>query len=86
VRTTIAYQATILGMLGLVVGVPAGIVVGRLVWHAVADGLGVAAEVSIPMLALALVAVGVLLVANLIGALGARAAIHDRPAVVLSGE
>jgi ABC-type antimicrobial peptide transport system permease subunit len=86
VRATIAYQATVLGLVGLVVGVPAGIAVGRVVWGAVADGLGVPSEVGVPLVALVLVAVGALLVANVIGGIAATSAIRDRPAAALAAE
>ena len=41
VRATIGWQATALAAIGIVVGVPLGVVVGSLVWRAVADGLGI---------------------------------------------
>ena len=86
VRAAIAYQATTLAVLGLLVGVPAGIAVGRVVWRAVADGLGVRPVTDVSVLALVAVAIGALIVANLIGTLAATAAIHDRPATVLAAE
>ena len=86
VRASIAYQATILTGLGLAFGIPLGIVVGRLVWRLVADGLGVAPEFSIPWFAVAAVVVAALVIANLIAALAANASVHERPAVVLSTE
>jgi hypothetical protein len=86
VRATIAYQATTLAVLGLIVGVPAGFAVGRVAWRAVADGIGVSPVTDVSVLALVAVAVGALLVANLIGSAAATAAIHDRPATVLAAE
>ena len=41
-----------LAAVALVVGIPLGFVVGRVVWAAVADGIGVATEISVPILAL----------------------------------
>ncbi len=86
VRASLAYQSTILAGLGLVLGIPAGIAVGRVIWRAVADGLGVTAvfDVSVPVVVL--VGVGALLLANLIGAIAAAAAIRERPATVLASE
>ena len=86
VRAAIAYQSTILAALGLLVGIPFGVVVGRLVWRAVADGLGVEAVFDASVPAIALVVVGALVVANVIGLIAASAAIRDRPATVLSAE
>ena len=86
VRATIAYQATALTLVSLVVGIPVGFVVGRTVWSAVADGIGVASELSVPTLALVGMALSALVVVNVIGAIGAVAAIRDRPAQVLAVE
>jgi ABC-type lipoprotein release transport system permease subunit len=86
VRTTIAYQATTLTLVSLVVGIPIGFVVGRNVWSVVADGIGVAPEISVPILALLGMAVSALAVVNVIGAIGATAALRDRPARVLAVE
>ena len=87
VRATIAYQATILGVVGLVVGMPLGIVVGRVVWSAVADGVGRRHRDRRPgARARRHRARGALLVVNVIGGLGATAAIRDRPATVLATE
>jgi len=61
-------------------------VVGRIVWSAVADGIGVASELSVPALALVGMALSALVVVNVIGAIGAMAAIRDRPAQVLAVE
>ncbi|MGZ8763152.1 MAG: FtsX-like permease family protein, partial [Acidimicrobiia bacterium] len=86
VRATIAYQATILTVLGLVVGIPLGLIVGRVLWRTVADGLGVAPVYGVSLVALAALALGALVLANLVGAFAANRAVHDRPAVVLADE
>ncbi len=86
VRATIAYQATILGIVGLLVGIPLGVVVGRIAWSVVADGVGVATELDSPLLALGVTALATLVVVNVVGWLGARAVIRDRPATVLATE
>jgi ABC-type lipoprotein release transport system permease subunit len=86
VRAAIAYQSTILTALGLLVGVPVGIAVGRVVWQLIADGLGITPTVDVSLPAVALVVVGALLAANLVGALAATAAVRDRPATALAAE
>jgi ABC-type lipoprotein release transport system permease subunit len=86
VRATVAWHATTVAVIGLAVGIPLGIVVGRLVWAQVADGLGVSTSATIPAPALLVVAVVVLLLVNLAAALPARAAARTRPAVVLRSE
>jgi ABC-type antimicrobial peptide transport system permease subunit len=86
VRASIAYQSTILTVLGMLVGIPLGVVTGRLIWRAVADGLGVAARFDLSLPDVAVVAVGAVVVANAIGALAASASLRDRPAVTLAAE
>lgn len=63
-----------------------GLVAGRMVWHAVAGGLGVATQPSWPVPLLApLLVLGVLAV-NAVGAIPARRAARTPPAVVLRSE
>ncbi len=64
VRATLEWQATTLGVVGIGLGIPAGLIVGRLIWGDVARGLGVAPASSVPALAVALTAVGALFVVN----------------------
>lgn len=83
VRATVAWQATILGGVGLVLGIPVGIILGRLLWQAVANGLGVSPEVTAPALWLLLCVPCVLVLVNLIALFPARSAARTRPAVAL---
>jgi hypothetical protein len=86
VRGTVAVQATALATLGLLVGIPAGVVAGTLVWRAVADGLGVAVVTKIPPLAIVLIVIGSIVLANVIALLPARRAARLRPAVGLRSD
>ncbi len=86
VRATIAWQATTLAAVGLFVGIPAGVIVGRLLWHLVADGLGVATGAAIPALALILTVPCALVLVNVAAFLPGRAAARTRPAVALRSE
>ncbi len=86
VAATVAWQATTLAGVALVVGIPIGVIAGRMIWRAFADRVGVDAGVVVPALAfVAIVVVGVTL-ANLIAAFPARAAARTRPALVLRSE
>jgi putative ABC transport system permease protein len=80
---TLAWQATTIAAIGLVVGTAIGLVVGRLVWRSVATGIGVVDDPSVPGPVVAAIAVAALLVANVAAALPARAARHVQPATVL---
>jgi hypothetical protein len=85
-RVAIAWQSTLLAVVGLLIGVPLGIIAGRLVWKQLAENFPV---VYVPPLAL----FGVLLVipiaiaiANALAAGPAYAATRMRPAEVLRTE
>ena len=83
-RATIAWQATTLAAIGVVVGVPLGVVVGSLVWRAVADGLGIDASPSIPVFAVAATATGAVVLRT--RSPGVATAGRVRPAVALRSE
>jgi hypothetical protein len=80
---TVASQATAIAAVGVVVGVPLGLVAGRLAWRAVAEGIGVVGDPSTPVVLVAVVAVAGLGVANLAAALPARRASRVGAASVL---
>ena len=86
VASSVAWQATTLVLLALVVGIPAGLAAGRWFWQRFSSTLGIADALLVPGLGIALVAVAVIVLANLIALLPARAASRTRPAVVLRSE
>jgi hypothetical protein len=86
VRGAVAWQASTLGVVGMVVGIPAGLVVGSVAWRLVADGLGVSTTATVPLLAVVATAAGALLAVNLLAFLPARSAAGTRPAVALHAE
>jgi hypothetical protein len=86
VLAAVASQATTIAAIGLLVGLPLGIGVGRFAWNVFADDLGVVPEAVTPVGLSALVVPATILVANLIAALPAQTAARTRPAVVLRAE
>jgi FtsX-like permease family len=86
VRSTVAWQATILGVVGLVLGIPIGIVVGRQIWQLVADGLGISTVVTIPTIWLIAAVPVTLALVNLIAYFPGRSAAKTVPAVALRTE
>ncbi len=85
VQGAVAWEATALAAVALLVGVPAGIIAGRLAWAAFAEA-GVTPAATFD-LALVLLTVPVtLLLANVIAAWPGRSAARLRPAAVLRAE
>jgi ABC-type lipoprotein release transport system permease subunit len=62
IHQIVIWQAVAVSVLGLVIGLPLGIIIGRLVWTAVASDIGVIVSTSIPWQALAATVLVVLLV------------------------
>ena len=77
---------TTIAVLGLAVGLPLGIIGGRLAWALFAAKLDVISERAVPLSRLALVAVVTVVVANLAAAVPARRARCVDPALVLRSE
>ena len=86
VRDALLSQATTLAILGLVVGIPLGLAVGRLVWEATADSVGIAHHPTLPILGAALTALGALAACALLGLIGGHRATRSNPATVLRSE
>ena len=80
---TISWQSTTVALAGVVIGVPAGIAVGRLVWQVRASSLGVVPTPLVTAWVIAAVAAGTMLVANVLAIGPAWAASRQRPASLL---
>jgi hypothetical protein len=86
VGATIAWQATTLAFVGLALGIPIGVLFGRLVWQQVAQSLGVATLSTFSVPGLIATIVGALVLVNVIAFFPARSAARTRPAVALREE
>jgi ABC-type lipoprotein release transport system permease subunit len=86
VRATVAWQGTTLAAVGLVLGMPAGLVIGRSAWAIVARRLGIDDHIPIPWLAITVTVPAAVVVANFIALLPGRRAARIRPADVLRSE
>jgi putative ABC transport system permease protein len=86
VRTTVAWQASTVAAVGLVIGIPLGLLAGAFVWRRVADELGVSAALTWPVVGVVMLVVAAVLSVNLVAAFPARRAARTRPAVVLRSE
>ena len=86
VSATVAWQATTLGALSLLIGIPIGIIAGRWGWNVFADHLGVVPEAVVPPWLILLIVPATILVANLLAVVPGRIASRLRPATVLRAE
>jgi hypothetical protein len=85
-RGTLAWQATTLMAIALLIGLPVGIAAGRWGWRVFAGQLGVLPEPVVPLVAIFVAVPGALVVANLVAALPGRAAACTHAATVLRSE
>ena len=85
-RVAIAWQSTLLAGVGLVIGIPLGIVTGRAVWRWLADAFPIAYVPPLAFLAVLLVAPAAVAIANVLAAGPAHAATRIRPAEALRTE
>jgi hypothetical protein len=86
VRRTVSVQATTLAVLALALAVPLGLLAGRWVWRVFAQGLGVSAGASAPLLALAILIPATIVVANLMAYWPARSVARASIASILRAE
>jgi len=86
VRQAVAWQATTIAAIALLVGLPIGVACGRWAWRIFAAQLGVLPEPAVPLAAILIAIPGALVTANLIAAAPARAAGRTQPATVLRTE
>jgi ABC-type antimicrobial peptide transport system permease subunit len=86
VSRAVAWQATTIILIALLIGIPLGIAAGRWAWTIFSDELGVVPETVVPLAPTLLLVPGALIAANLIAALPARIAGRTRPALVLRAE
>lgn len=83
---TVAWQATTIAIIALVVGLPLGLAAGRTVWALIMESIGTSVPAVTPWVGLGLSALVVLVGANVIAAIPARAAARTRPATTLRSE
>ncbi len=82
----VAWQATIASLVGIVVGIPLGIVVGRELWTLFARNINAVPDPTVPVLSVFLVGVGAFVFANLVAALPGRSAACTPTGLVLRAE
>ena len=82
----IAWQASVIGVIGVAIGIPLGIALGRWLWTLFAQLIYAVPKSSVPVSQVVLVGVGALVVANVVAALPGRSAGRTPTAVLLHSE
>ena len=83
---TIAWQASVAGLVGVVVGIPVGIALGRWLWTLFARYINAVPQPTVPVVSVIVVAVSALVLANVVAMLPGRSAAKTPSAQVLRGE
>ncbi len=86
VRAMIASQATVVGVAGLAVGVPIGLIAGRAGWQSIAERVPLTFRSPLTAIAIVLVVPVALIAANLLAIIPGRRASRTKPAMVLRSE
>jgi hypothetical protein len=85
-RAVVAWQASVNGLVGLVIGVPLGILLGRWLWTLFARYIDAVPEPTVPVLSIVVVALVTIVLVNVVAALPGRSAARTSTAQVLRGE
>ena len=84
--SVVAWQSTVAVVIGTAVGTPFGIVLGRFLWTVFADEIHAVPYPTVPSVSIALIAVGALVLANLVAAVPGRIAARTPTALLLRSE
>jgi hypothetical protein len=82
----LAWQASVAAVIGVVVGVPVGIALGRWLWDLFARQIYAVPDATVPTLSVVVVALGALVLANIMAALPGRSAARTPTALLLHSE
>jgi len=85
-RGAVHWQATLVTLVPAIIGIPLGVIAGRLVFKALADDIGALDGADFPLVSVAAVGAGVVLVANLVAMWPARMARRWSAAAALRRE
>jgi len=85
-RASVAWQSSVAVLIGLVVGVPLGIVAGRYLWDLFATNIYVVPSPTVPALSIVAIAFGALVLGNLVAAIPGRLAARTPAALLLRTE
>ena len=80
------WQSSVVAVLGVIVGIPLGVVAGRVLWTLFAREIGAVPSPSVSPLVLVLVGVGALVLANAVASVPGRLAARTSTAVLLQAD
>jgi hypothetical protein len=83
---TVAWEASVVAFIGVVIGVPVGIIVGRWVWTLFARDIYAVPAPTVPVLQIVVVGMAAFVLANVVAALPGRTAARTPTALVLRAE
>ncbi|MDE3065618.1 MAG: FtsX-like permease family protein, partial [Acidobacteriota bacterium] len=86
IGSAVAWQATVSVLIGLVVGIPVGVVAGRWLWELFAQQIYAVPRATVPTLSLVLLGVAALALANVVAFFPSRTAARTRAALALRAE
>jgi hypothetical protein len=86
VISAVGWQATTLSLVGIVIGLPLGVIIGKATWNLFAGQLGVVPVAVVPGWLIGALALGVIVVANLIAIGPAVAATRTKPGQLLRSQ
>jgi len=82
----VAWQSSVTALVGVIVGLPVGIIVGRQLWTLFARNIDAVPDATVPVWSVVLVGLGALIFANLVAALPGQFAARTPTAFVLRAE
>jgi len=83
---SVAWQSSVAAVVGVLVGVPVGIALGRWLWTLFSDGISAVPHPTVPIAAIAAVALGAVAFANLVSLIPGRIAARTRTSLLLRAE
>ncbi len=86
ISAVVAWQATTVAIIAIVIGLPLGAILGRTMWRLVTDRLGLPADIVVPVSLLAVVGIVAVIVANVVAIAPGALARRTTPATALRAE